>query len=85
MKVPYLVKVLVVALFSWSDGYAQEIPQAVISNGLITAKLYLPDSSHGYYRATRFDWSGVMPSLEHDGHQYSLFGTRWTSIFWKMV
>jgi hypothetical protein len=45
-------------------------PMAAISNGLIHAKFYLPDSVNGYYRSTRFDWSGVMPSLEYAGHSY---------------
>lgn len=33
-------------------------------------KLYLPDATKGYYQGTRFDWSGVIPSLEYKGHQY---------------
>lgn len=45
-------------------------PQAEISNGLIHARFYLPDPVNGYYRSTRFDWSGVMPSLEYGGHSY---------------
>ncbi|RKN83322.1 hypothetical protein [Ulvibacterium marinum] len=49
---------------------SQEIPQAQISNGLIKATIYLPDEHKGYYRGTRFDWSGVMPVLEHGGHSY---------------
>ncbi len=49
---------------------ADSVPQAAISNGLIHAKFYLPDSVNGYYRSTRFDWSGVMPSLEYAGHTY---------------
>jgi hypothetical protein len=49
---------------------AAEVPEAEISNGLITAKLYLPDPERGYYRGTRFDWSGVMPSLKYAGHEY---------------
>ncbi len=53
---------------------AQKVPQAEISNSLIKAKIYLPDVEKGYYRATRFDWSGVMPELEYAGHSY--FG-RW--------
>jgi hypothetical protein len=47
-----------------------KFPQAEISNGLIRAKLYLPDSKNGYYQGTRFDWSGNMPSLVYDGHEY---------------
>jgi hypothetical protein len=45
-------------------------PQAEISNGLIRAHLYLPDAENGYYRATRFDWSGVINDLEYKGHHY---------------
>ena len=49
---------------------AADPPQAEISNGLVRAKLYLPDAQDGYYRATRFDWSGVISSLEYKGHNY---------------
>lgn len=50
--------------------HATGFPEAEITNGLIKAKLYLPDSEKGYYRATRFDWSGVIASLEYSGHNY---------------
>src|SRR5690606_22364033 len=46
-------------------------PEAQITNGLVQARLYLPDTAQGYYRSTRFDWSGVMPSLTYQGHSYS--------------
>jgi hypothetical protein len=49
---------------------AADPPQAEITNGLIRVKLYLPDAGSGYYRATRFDWSGVIASLEYKGHNY---------------
>lgn len=45
-------------------------PEAKITNGLIHARLYLPDNNDGYYRGSRFDWSGVIPDLEYDGHTY---------------
>ena len=48
----------------------EDVPQAEITNGIIKAKFYLPDAEKGYYRATRFDWSGVTPGLEYKGHQY---------------
>jgi hypothetical protein len=51
-------------------GSAQTFPEASIANGLIRARLYLPDTATGYYRSTRFDWSGVMPSLEYKGHSF---------------
>ena len=57
-------------LFFLSQSISQEIPQAKISNRFIRATIYLPDEHKGYYRGTRFDWSGVMPMLEYDGHSY---------------
>ncbi|MEO6187831.1 MAG: hypothetical protein ABIO82_03340, partial [Ginsengibacter sp.] len=45
-------------------------PQAEISNGLIQARLYLPDAQDGYYRGSRFDWSGVISDLQFQGHSY---------------
>ncbi len=47
-----------------------QAPQAEIANSAIRAKLYLPDAQSGYYRATRFDWSGVIAGLEWNGHKY---------------
>jgi hypothetical protein len=47
-----------------------KFPQAEISNGLIQARIYLPDPKDGYYQGTRFDWSGNMPSLKYEGHEY---------------
>jgi hypothetical protein len=45
-------------------------PEAEITNGFIHARLYLPDADTGYYRGSRFDWSGVIPELEFNGHTY---------------
>jgi len=49
---------------------AAEFPQAVITSSTVRATVYLPDPQNGYYRATRFDWSGVVASLESGGHRY---------------
>jgi hypothetical protein len=51
-------------------GLAADFPQAEIGNGQIRAKFYLPDAQTGFYRGTRFDWSGVIFSLEFGGHNY---------------
>lgn len=55
---------------------AQEeaFPRADLDNDLLHVGLYLPDTARGYYRATRFDWSGVMPVVEYKGHR---FVTQW--------
>ncbi len=47
-----------------------DLPEAVITNGLVSAKLYLPDRENGYYRGARFDWAGVISSLEYKNHSY---------------
>ena len=43
-------------------------PSVQISNGAITATVYLPDAAAGFYRGTRFDWAGVIGRLEYRGH-----------------
>lgn len=49
---------------------AADAPQAEIGNGVIRVKIYLPDANKGFYRGTRFDWSGVIYSLQYKGHEY---------------
>jgi len=49
---------------------AADPPLAKISNGKISATVYLPDPVNGFYRGTRFDWSGVVRSLDANGHSY---------------
>jgi hypothetical protein len=49
---------------------AAELPQAELTNGSLRAKLYLPDAANGFYRASRFDWSGMIYSLEYGGHRF---------------
>ena len=41
-----------------------------ISNGIIQATIHPPDPISGFYRGTRFDWSGVIASLKYAGHNY---------------
>jgi hypothetical protein len=47
-----------------------KFPETEITNGILKAKIYLPDAKEGYYRSTRFDWSGNMPSLTFKGHEF---------------
>lgn len=53
-----------------AQTYAGAYPQEKLSNGVLDATIYLPDAEKGYYRGTRFDWAGVMGSLEYNGHSY---------------
>ena len=52
------------------DRPAAGAPQAQITNSELRVRLYLPDARQGYYRGTRFDWSGVIAALEYKGHNY---------------
>ncbi len=49
---------------------AGDFPEAEISTRAIRAKFYLPDPDRGYYRGTRFEWSGIIHSLQYEGHEY---------------
>jgi hypothetical protein len=50
---------------------AAEYPTLEMTNGLVHARIFLPQAESGYYRGTRFDWSGIMPDLSYNGHSYS--------------
>ncbi len=69
MKKTYLILCI---LFLCMIGAAQEgkFPESQISNGILGAHFYLPDLNKGYYRATRFDWSGLITNLDFKGHQF---------------
>ena len=65
MSMRLLTLILLAAVSSAAD-----FPTAEISNGQIKAKVYLPDAKNGFYRSTRFDWSGAIGALEYKGHNY---------------
>lgn len=53
-----------------AQTYSGTYTQTEITNGILRAKVYLPDAEKGFYRGTRFDWAGVIGSLEYKGHEY---------------
>jgi hypothetical protein len=59
-----LCSLAALALFAYAP------PEAEISTSALRAKLFLPDADQGYYRATRFDWSGQIASVEWKGHNF---------------
>ncbi|MCC5937084.1 MAG: hypothetical protein JJU34_07370 [Lunatimonas sp.] len=61
---------LLVLTFSLTDATAQDVPSAVIKSDDLHVNLYLPDATKGYYRGSRFDWSGVVSQLTYQGHTY---------------
>ncbi len=64
------MRMLLLLALTLTQVVAPRPPEAEISSGAVRAKLYLPDAETGYYRGTRFDWSGVISSLEWKGHNY---------------
>lgn len=53
-----------------TSAQVSDFPQAELSNGLITARIYLPDAKNGYYSSTRFDWSGAVCRLQYRNHDF---------------
>src|SRR5579859_7373763 len=72
-RIAFIVR-LAIPMFIASAAIAgaADFPAVEISNGpgRIRAQLLLPNPDTGYYRGTRFDWSGVIASLEYKGHNY---------------
>ena len=62
-----LVAICIVTSFSF---IIHNYPQAKISNGIVSASLYLPDVENGYYRGQRFDWAGQINRLTYKGHSF---------------
>jgi hypothetical protein len=53
-----------------SAQMSQNTPhEAVLTNGPLRARVYVPGPD-GFYRSTRFDWSGLIASLEFQGHNF---------------
>ena len=69
-KINFIVVCFFAGTLIAAQTYPGPYPQTEISNGLLRAKVYLPDGEKGFYRGMRFDWAGVMASLEYKGHGY---------------
>ena len=64
------ISMVMIAVGGAAGSEDLKCPQAEISNGIITAKVWIPDAEKGFYRGTRFDWSGAIASLRYKGHEY---------------
>ena len=53
-------------------------PRATLNNGKMKAVVFLPDKDNPYYRATRFDWSGIVACVAVNGQNSSASGLRTT-------
>ena len=64
------MRLVLLSLLLISQMAAPSFPQAEIASPRLRATLHLPDKTSGYYRGTRFDWSGAITSLTWNGHEY---------------
>ena len=57
-------------VFSMMGSASDDFPRLELENGILKVSLYLPDVEHGYYRGTRFDWSGIIERVDYAGHRF---------------
>lgn len=65
-----LVTLLVSTLATVTVAQLPQGSQAQMDNGVLHVTVDLPSASEGFYRGTRFDWSGVIVDLTYAGHSY---------------
>lgn len=53
-----------------SDVPHSDHPKTFLSNGTLDALVFVPDTNSGYYRSSRFDWSGVVGCVSLNGHRF---------------
>ena len=53
-----------------ADVASKKPPQFILKNDTLKLTVFLPDSENGYYRGTRFDWSGLVGQAEYKGHTF---------------
>ena len=51
-------------------GQPEKYPKLSLTNDVVKLTVYLPDANNGYYRGSRFDWSGVVARAEYKGHTF---------------
>lgn len=47
-----------------------EFPGTRLADGETDVLIFLPDGERGYYRGTRFDWSGIIERVDYRGHRF---------------
>jgi hypothetical protein len=72
-----ILSCLIISASAWAKKTAQtgdvptkDAPQLNLKNDTLKLTVFLPDSKNGYYRGTRFDWSGIVGQAEYKGHTF---------------
>src|SRR5262245_1287765 len=68
-------QLLSIAVIVAVASHAPDPPRPVLTDGRLKLTVLLPAATTGFYRGTRFDWSGIVEKAEINGH--TLFG------YWK--
>ena len=62
---------IILSLLLGSTAVADaDFPRLQLDNGHLQVSIYLPDAERGYYRGTRFDWSGIIERVDYAGHRF---------------
>ncbi len=74
MRVIFITGFVIAALSGFSFGQKGSVlpqyPHAVITNGIVETSIFLPDAQKGFYRGSRYEWSGMPWQLTYQGHSY---------------
>jgi len=52
------------------NNLLNDYPHVILSNNIIETSIFLPDAQNGFYRASRFEWSGMIWQLTYKNHTY---------------
>ena len=66
----FLIIISEVVVFAHIQQENQRFPVKVIESKELKVTVLLPDEKTGYYRSTRFDWSGIIGQVEYEGHTF---------------
>lgn len=69
-RLPVLLALAASALAAPAPQRPEDTPHVDLTNGDVSATVLLPDARAGYYRATRFDWSGLVARVRAGGHTF---------------
>ena len=56
--------------FAFDEDLLAAYPHVTLSNGILEMSVFLPDAEKGFYRSTRFDWTGIPCQLTFKGHTF---------------
>src|SRR5206468_262615 len=66
----FAAALLAASLFAPCVVAEDKFPQTTLTKCDLKLTIYLPDAQKGYYRGTRFDWSGLVGQATYKGHTF---------------